>query len=99
MTLLMRHYSLVKAPQKREGQGWQLRRDVLTWHTLVAEEGCTWDVIDWEWVCSIPFVLCFVEDKDKSRRRIYLLDKDLHKMGTYPAVPTNYGSTQSRKKT
>jgi hypothetical protein len=91
----MRHYTLVKAPQERDGQGWQLPRDVLAWHTLVAKEGCTWDVIDWECVCSTAFVLPIVEDKDKSLRRIYLLDKDPYKMGTYLAVPTSYSSTQS----
>ena len=53
MKLLMRRYKHVQNPGEREGLSWQLPRDILAWLTLVAEEGCVWDVIDWEWGCSI----------------------------------------------
>jgi hypothetical protein len=90
MKVLMRRYSHLKVPQEREGRGWQVPRDVLTWHILIAEEGRIWEAGK----VDTAFILRFVANDDASRPRIYWLAKDLHhSMGTYPAVPTNYGST------
>ena len=94
MKVFMSRYSHRKVPQGREGRGWQVPRDVLTWHILIAEEEGIWEVIDWAGVVDTAFVLQFVANDDASRPRIYWLAKNLHyAMGTYPAVPTNYGST------
>lgn len=39
-------YRPVKDFQEREGRRWQLPRDFLAWHTLIAEEGNIWEGID-----------------------------------------------------
>jgi hypothetical protein len=88
MKLWMRCYSHLKVSQEREGRGWQLLRDVLGWHTLVAEEGCMWDISDWRWMYNTAFVLPFMPDDDTFRSRMYWPEKDLHhKIGAYSAVP------------